>query len=39
MTIKWKTTMVEIPQGLDPKELDDWLWRREKPKRPGYWLE
>ncbi|PMD66901.1 uncharacterized protein K444DRAFT_689202 [Hyaloscypha bicolor E] len=33
--IKWKTAVDDIPQGLDPKELDDWLWRREKPKRPG----
>jgi hypothetical protein len=35
MSMKWKTAVNDIPQGLDPKELDDWLWRREKPKRPG----
>lgn len=34
-TMKWKTAVDEIPPELDPKELDDWLWRREKPKRPG----
>jgi hypothetical protein len=35
MSMKWKTVVDDIPQGLDPKELDDWLWRREKLKRPG----
>jgi hypothetical protein len=34
-SMKWKTAVDDIPQGLDWKELDDWLWRREKPKRPG----
>lgn len=35
MSSKWKTTVDDIPQGLDSKEFEDWLWRREKPKRPG----
>ena len=35
MSMKWKTAVDDIPPGLGPKELDDWLWRREKPKRPG----
>jgi hypothetical protein len=35
MSMKWKTAVDDIPPELDPKELDDWLWRREKPKRPG----
>ncbi len=32
MSMKWKTVVDDIPQGLDLKELDDWLWRREKLK-------
>jgi hypothetical protein len=35
MSMKWKTAVDDIPQGLDSKEFEDWLWRREKPKRPG----
>lgn len=27
--------MDDIPQGFDPKEFDDWLWRRQKPLPPG----
>ena len=33
MSTKWKTAVDDIPQGLDSKEFEDWLWRREKPKR------
>ena len=25
---KWKTTVDEVPRGLEPEELEDWLWRR-----------
>ena len=35
LSMKWKTTVDDIPQGLNSKEFEDWLWRREKPKRPG----
>jgi hypothetical protein len=35
MSMEWKTTVDDIPQGLDSKEFEDWLWRREKSKRPG----
>ena len=35
ISTKWKTAIDGIPLGLDPKDLDDWLWRRETPKRPG----
>ena len=35
MSMKWKTAVDDIPLGLAPEDLDDWLWRREKPRRPG----
>jgi hypothetical protein len=35
MSMKWKTAVDDIPLGLASKEFDDWLWKREKPKRPG----
>ena len=35
LSMKWKTAVDDVPQGLDSKEFEDWLWRREKPKRPG----
>ncbi|RFU29079.1 hypothetical protein B7463_g7275, partial [Scytalidium lignicola] len=34
-TMKWKTAVDDIPLGLDSKDLDNWLWKREKPNRPG----
>lgn len=34
-TLLLKTAANKIPQGLDSKDLDDWLLRREKAKRPG----
>ena len=34
MSVKWKTTVDDIPLGLDSKEFDHWPWKREKPKRP-----
>jgi hypothetical protein len=34
MSMKWKTAVDDVPQGLDSKEFEDWLWRREKPKQP-----
>ena len=33
--MKWKTKVDEAPQGLEPSDFEDWLWRREKPKQPG----
>ncbi|MCJ1434089.1 hypothetical protein MMC27_003455 [Xylographa pallens] len=35
MSMKWKTAVDDIPPGLDPEDLDDWLWKKEKPKQPG----
>lgn len=33
LSMKWKTAVNDVPQGLDPAELEDWLWRREKPRQ------
>jgi hypothetical protein len=33
--MKWKTAVDDIPQGLDLKEFEDWLWRGKKPKQSG----
>lgn len=33
--MKWKTAVNDVPQGLDPADLEDWLWRREKPRQLG----
>lgn len=30
---KWRTTVDEIPQGIDSQKFEDWLWKREKPGR------
>ncbi|KAK5561241.1 hypothetical protein LTR46_000046 [Exophiala xenobiotica] len=35
MSTKWKTAVDDIPGSLDSTQLEDWLWRREKPKQPG----
>jgi hypothetical protein len=29
LSMEWKTTVDEVPQGLHPAEFEDWLWRRE----------
>jgi hypothetical protein len=29
LSMEWKTSINEVPQGLDPAEFEDWLWRRE----------
>ncbi|KAI0438720.1 heterokaryon incompatibility protein-domain-containing protein [Xylaria telfairii] len=29
-SMKWKTKVDEVPQGLEPSDFEDWLWRREK---------
>jgi hypothetical protein len=33
ISMKWKTNVYEAPQGLEPSDFEDWLWRREKPKK------
>ncbi|KAL5407035.1 hypothetical protein PMIN04_011845 [Paraphaeosphaeria minitans] len=35
VSTKWKTKVDETPQGLEPSDFEDWLWRREKPKALG----
>jgi hypothetical protein len=35
VSTKWKTKVDEAPQGLEPSDFEDWLWRREKPKSLG----
>ncbi|KAI1419748.1 hypothetical protein F5Y12DRAFT_720345 [Xylaria sp. FL1777] len=35
VSMKWVTKVDETPQGLDPSDFEDWLWRREKPNGPG----
>ncbi|KAK8900780.1 hypothetical protein QC760_010544 [Botrytis cinerea] len=35
MSMRWRTTVGDVPQELDSKEFEDWLWRREKPRQPG----
>jgi hypothetical protein len=38
VSTKWKTKVDEAPQGLEPSDFEDWLWRRprrEKPKALG----
>jgi hypothetical protein len=29
LSMEWKTSVDEIPQGLDQGDFEDWLWRRE----------
>ncbi|KAF2648360.1 SET domain-containing protein [Lophiostoma macrostomum CBS 122681] len=29
MSMKWKTAVNEIPEGLGPKDFEDWFWKRE----------
>jgi hypothetical protein len=33
--MKWRTTVDEVPAGLEPGEFEDWLWKRNKPQLPG----
>lgn len=28
LSMKWKTAIMDVPQGLGPKEFENWLWRR-----------
>ncbi|KAI8623900.1 heterokaryon incompatibility protein-domain-containing protein [Xylariaceae sp. FL1651] len=34
ISTKWKTKVNEVPQGLEPGDFEDWLWKREKPNHP-----
>jgi hypothetical protein len=31
ISMKWRTTVDEVPCGLEPGDFEDWLWKREKP--------
>jgi hypothetical protein len=33
LSMDWKTTVDEVPQGLTPIDFDEWLWRRGKGSR------
>ncbi|KAF2788843.1 hypothetical protein K505DRAFT_420843 [Melanomma pulvis-pyrius CBS 109.77] len=33
LSLKWKTSLDDVPQDLDQDNFEDWLWRREKPKK------
>ncbi|TGO20352.1 hypothetical protein BPAE_0304g00070 [Botrytis paeoniae] len=35
MSKKWKVAVDEVPRGLGEEEWENWLWRREKIRRPG----
>jgi hypothetical protein len=35
ISMKWKTTVDEVPNGLKPADFEDWLWKRENSQRPG----
>jgi hypothetical protein len=34
LSMEWKTSVNEVPQGLGPSDFEDWLWRREKRTHP-----
>ncbi|KAL1592637.1 hypothetical protein SLS60_011053 [Paraconiothyrium brasiliense] len=33
LSMEWKTSSDDVPQDLDPNDFEDWLWRRQKPKK------
>ncbi|KAI1739551.1 heterokaryon incompatibility protein-domain-containing protein [Xylaria scruposa] len=35
VSMKWKTKVDDVPQGLKPSDFEDWLWKREKPNGLG----
>ncbi|CAA9960698.1 SET domain-containing protein [Pyrenophora teres f. maculata] len=34
LSMRWETSLHEAPRGLKSNDFEDWLWRREKPKKP-----
>jgi hypothetical protein len=34
LSMKWKTSVDEVPEGLGATDFEDWLWRREKRTKP-----
>ncbi|KAG6299771.1 hypothetical protein E4U45_004312 [Claviceps purpurea] len=34
-SMEWKTAVDDIPQGLDPNDFENWLWKRQIPKSQG----
>jgi hypothetical protein len=35
LSMKWKTSLHDVAQRLDSSDFEDWLWRRDKPKKPA----
>lgn len=35
MSMKWKTTLDEVPQGLGTEEFEDWLWKKKMESTQG----
>jgi hypothetical protein len=35
MSMKWKTMPDDVPQGLEPMDFEDWLWKRKKETASG----
>jgi hypothetical protein len=33
-SMKWRTTVDEVPQEFEPSVFEDWLWKRKKSKLP-----
>lgn len=33
ISMKWKTSLEEVPSELDSNDFEDWLWKREQPKK------
>ncbi|TVY73285.1 SET domain-containing protein [Lachnellula suecica] len=35
LSMKWETAVEDFPREFGPDDFEDWLWKREKPQRPG----
>ncbi|KAF2016823.1 hypothetical protein BU24DRAFT_366243 [Aaosphaeria arxii CBS 175.79] len=33
LSMEWKSSIDQVPQGLERNDFEDWLWRREKPQK------
>ncbi|KAH6613217.1 hypothetical protein C7974DRAFT_322137 [Boeremia exigua] len=33
ISMRWKTSLEEVPSELDSNDFEDWLWKREQPKK------